>query len=75
MLRPAPVYIVTSIIYLSRDLSINVVAEGIETSEQLNFLRLNDSNEGQGYFVGEPKSANEIVPYLVGLDAVRISAA
>ena len=67
--------IVKSIIYLSRDLSINVVAEGIETSEQLNFLRLNDCNEGQGYFIGEPKSANEIVPYLVSLDAVRISAA
>ena len=29
--------IVKSVIYLSRDLSINVVAEGIETSEQLEF--------------------------------------
>ena len=67
--------IVKSIINLSRDLSINVVAEGVETSEQLNFLRLNDCNEGQGYFIGEPKSANEIVPYLLSLDAVRISAA
>jgi diguanylate cyclase (GGDEF)-like protein len=52
--------IVKSVIYLSRDLSISVVAEGIETSEQLNFLRLNDCNEGQGYFLGVPKSANEI---------------
>ena len=33
--------IVKSVIYLSRDLSINVVAEGIETSEQLEFLCLN----------------------------------
>ena len=67
--------IVKSVIYLSRDLSINVVAEGIETSEQLKFLRLNDCNEGQGYFVGLPKSANEIGPYLLSMDAVEISAA
>jgi diguanylate cyclase (GGDEF)-like protein len=67
--------IVKSVIYLSRDLSINVVAEGIETSEQLNFLRLNDCNEGQGHFVGMPKSANEIGPYLLSTDAVEISAA
>jgi predicted signal transduction protein with EAL and GGDEF domain len=67
--------IVKSVIYLSRDLSINVVAEGIETSEQLNFLRLNDCNEGQGHFLGMPKSANEIGPYLLSADAVEISAA
>jgi diguanylate cyclase (GGDEF)-like protein len=67
--------IVKSVIYLCRDLSINVVAEGIETSEQLNFLRLNDCNEGQGYFVGEPKSANEIGLCLLSAGAAEISAA
>ena len=35
-------FIVKSVIYLSQDLPINIVAEGIETSEQINFLRLND---------------------------------
>jgi diguanylate cyclase len=60
--------IVKSLINLSRDFSINVVAEGIETSEQLAFLRVHDCNEGQGHFIGMPKSANEIGPYL--LDAV-----
>jgi diguanylate cyclase (GGDEF)-like protein len=67
--------IVKSVIYLSRDLSINVVAEGIETSEQLNFLRLNDCNEGQGHFLGAPKSATEIGPYLLSTDLAKISAA
>jgi EAL domain-containing protein (putative c-di-GMP-specific phosphodiesterase class I) len=67
--------IVKSVIYLSRDLSINVVAEGIETSEQLNFLRLNDCNEGQGHFLGVPKSATEIGPYLLSTDLAKISAA
>ena len=67
--------IVKSVIYLSRDLSINVVAEGIETSEQLEFLCLNDCDEGQGHFLGVPKSANEIGPYLQSTDVAKISAA
>ena len=67
--------IVKSVINLSRDLRINVVAEGIETCEQLNFLRLNHCNEGQGNFVGVPKSANEIGPHLRKAEAVEVSAA
>jgi EAL domain-containing protein (putative c-di-GMP-specific phosphodiesterase class I) len=67
--------IVRSLIYLSRDLAINVVAEGIETSEQLDFLRLNDCNEGQGYFIGVPMSASEIGPYLSSTCPVETSAA
>ena len=53
----------------------DVVAEGIETSEQLEFLRLNECNEGQGHFVGTPRSANEIGSYLLSTVAVKISAA
>ena len=67
--------IVRSLIYLSRDLGINVVAEGIETSEQLDFLRLNECNEGQGHFIGMPKSASEIGPYLLSTNTVETSAA
>ena len=67
--------IVKSLIYLSRDLPINIVAEGIETSEQLNFLRLNDCHEGQGYLLSLPKLANEIGPYLLSTNAVENSAA
>ena len=67
--------VVRSLIYLSRDLGINVVAEGIETSEQLDFLRLNDCDEGQGYFIGVPRSASEIASYLASTNAVQTSAA
>jgi diguanylate cyclase len=57
--------IVTSLVDLSRRLSINIVAEGIETSEQLDFLRLNDCSEVQGYFIGVPRPINEIERYLL----------
>jgi diguanylate cyclase (GGDEF)-like protein len=67
--------IVRSLIYLSRDLGINVVAEGIETSEQLDFLRLSECNEGQGHFIGLPKSASEIGPFLLSTNPAETSAA
>jgi diguanylate cyclase len=67
--------IVRSLIFLSRDLGINVVAEGIETSEQLDFLRLNECNEGQGHFIGMPRLASEIGPYLLNPSTLITSAA
>jgi EAL domain-containing protein (putative c-di-GMP-specific phosphodiesterase class I) len=66
---------VKSLINLCQDLSINVVAEGIETSEQLTFLRVHDCNEGQGYFIGVPQSVNEIGPYLLSIAEAESSAA
>jgi diguanylate cyclase len=56
--------IVKSMIALSMDLHINVVAEGIETAEQLSFLRRHGCGEGQGYFICMPKSANELAAFL-----------
>jgi diguanylate cyclase len=67
--------IVRSLIFLSRDLGINVVAEGVETAEQLDFLLLNECNEVQGHFIGMPKVASEIGPYLSDLGKLETSAA
>jgi EAL domain-containing protein (putative c-di-GMP-specific phosphodiesterase class I) len=42
----------------------NIVAEGIETGEQLEFLRQSNCSEGQGYFISIPRATNEIEQYL-----------
>jgi EAL domain-containing protein (putative c-di-GMP-specific phosphodiesterase class I) len=63
--------IVKSLIALSHDLGINVVAEGIETSEQLHFLRRHNCEEGQGYFLSMPKLSNEIEGLLLKADVFR----
>ena len=60
--------IVKSLIALSHDLGINVVAEGIETAEQLHFLRRHNCEEGQGYFLSMPKLPNEIEGLLLKTD-------
>lgn len=52
--------IVKTIISMARNLNLNVVAEGIETREQLVFLQQYLCNEGQGYFFSKPLPAEEI---------------
>lgn len=51
--------IVTAIIKMSQGLKLNVIAEGVETLEQLNFLKQLNCNEIQGYFYSRPIPANE----------------
>jgi diguanylate cyclase len=47
--------IIRAVIALGRGLNLPVVAEGVETEEQLRFLASENCNEIQGYFVGRPK--------------------
>ena len=48
------VAITTAIISLAQGLGINVVAEGIETREQLEFLQELNCDQGQGYIFSRP---------------------
>jgi len=49
--------IARAIITLGHALDLNVIAEGIETEEQQDFLRSEGCNEGQGYYYGRPVAA------------------
>jgi predicted signal transduction protein with EAL and GGDEF domain len=46
--------IVRTIIALGHNLGLKVVAEGVETEQQLEFLRANHCDELQGYYFGRP---------------------
>lgn len=52
--------LVKAIIAMGQSLNLKVVAEGVETSEQLDFLQNNFCGYVQGYYFSEPVSANEI---------------
>lgn len=52
-------FIVKSIIYLARGLGIGVVAEGVETTEQLKFLKEQQCHEIQGYLFSRPVPVEE----------------
>lgn len=56
--------IVESIIHLANRLSINVVAEGVETLEQLKILKELQCNEYQGYHFCRPLLPEELFEFL-----------
>jgi EAL domain-containing protein (putative c-di-GMP-specific phosphodiesterase class I) len=51
--------IVGAILVLGRELGMNVVAEGVETKEQLQFLAQRRCNEFQGYLCSRPAPAEQ----------------
>jgi diguanylate cyclase (GGDEF)-like protein/PAS domain S-box-containing protein len=51
--------IVSAIIAMGRNLKQRVLAEGVETAEQLAFLRTHRCNEAQGHYLSPPLPANE----------------
>ena len=58
------VAIVRSVIALAKSMKIDVIAEGVETIEQLNFLRRENCSQIQGYLISKPKDADEITQLL-----------
>jgi len=58
-----------SIIAMAKVLSPTVVAQGVETKEQADFLREHACDEFQGFYLDRPLPADEIVPLLLAQSA------
>jgi diguanylate cyclase len=56
--------IVHGIITLARNLGMALVAEGIETADQVTLLQAMDCSEGQGYYFSKPVDAEGAQEYL-----------
>jgi diguanylate cyclase (GGDEF)-like protein/PAS domain S-box-containing protein len=56
--------IAQAVITLGHTLNLRVIAEGVETPEQLAFLRRNQCDEMQGYLFGKPMPADEFARLL-----------
>jgi EAL domain-containing protein (putative c-di-GMP-specific phosphodiesterase class I) len=60
MIDPNDAAIVTTIISMTHHLNLKVIAEGVETEEQLHFLHNNQCNEIQGYWFSPPVGATQL---------------
>lgn len=65
--------VVQSILALSRQLKIAVVAEGIETQQQLEKLRDLNCDYGQGYLFARPLAASEVEQAWLGFASAQAS--
>ena len=63
--------IISSIISMANRMNISVICEGVETKEQINFLRNNQCDMVQGYYYAKPISADEFNEYSNDLDKIR----
>jgi EAL domain-containing protein (putative c-di-GMP-specific phosphodiesterase class I) len=56
--------ILSALINIGKSLKHRVVAEGVETKQQLDFLQKQDCSEGQGYFFSHPVTPDKFAEYL-----------
>lgn len=56
--------IAATVITLAHNLKLKVVAEGIETEEQLNFLKRNQCDFGQGYLISRPIKTDHVLDFI-----------
>ncbi len=58
--------VATAVISLGQKLNLKVIAEGVETAEQVAFLRENNCDEMQGYHLSRPMPPGELEAFLEG---------
>jgi EAL domain-containing protein (putative c-di-GMP-specific phosphodiesterase class I) len=58
------VAIVMAVISMARSLKLRVIAEGVETRNELAFLKENHCDEAQGYYFSKPVPARQFVNLL-----------
>src|SRR6202041_171391 len=61
---PDGIAIVAAIINMGRSLKLRVIAEGVETLEELAFLRHHECDEAQGYYFNRPVPVEQFAELL-----------
>ncbi|SDO18093.1 diguanylate cyclase (GGDEF) domain-containing protein [Pseudomonas arsenicoxydans] len=62
--------LVSAIISLGKSLKLTVIAEGVETLEQLDFLKAHQCEEGQGYYFSKAVEPEAFVQYMTSVKSL-----
>jgi diguanylate cyclase (GGDEF)-like protein/PAS domain S-box-containing protein len=62
---PNDAAIAKTIVALGHSLGLSIIAEGVETEEQLTFLAVNGCNAYQGYLFSQPLSAHDLELFVI----------
>jgi predicted signal transduction protein with EAL and GGDEF domain len=63
--------IIKATIGLAKDLKMSTTAEGVETEEQLNALRLAGASQAQGYLIAKPMPREAIAAFITNLQGTQ----
>ena len=69
---PDSTRILDCVLDLARKLSISIVAEGVETKEQLDYLNQNNITFQQGYYFYKPVTYIELVKIILSKPKVKV---
>jgi EAL domain-containing protein (putative c-di-GMP-specific phosphodiesterase class I) len=64
--NPDDAAITAAIISMAKSLRLKVIAEGVETEEQMSFLRDHQCDEIQGYYFSRPLAVDKVADKLRG---------
>lgn len=65
--------VVRTVIAMSHGLGVKVIAEGVETRDQLKFLLRRRCDQAQGYFFARPLSPEKFVEAVPGIERMNLS--
>lgn len=68
IIDPEDAAVVNVVLYLGHSFGMGVIAEGVETEAQLDFLKENECPEAQGHLFGKPMSAADFQDKFVSQD-------
>jgi len=66
--------VIQAIVMLAHTLGISVVAEGLETAEQVAQLQALECDSAQGYYFAKPMPVDQATEYLLNSDRIKLSA-
>ena len=65
--------IIEMLVELGRTMKMEVIAEGVETVEQVEYLRLKGVNEAQGYVFAPPLPASSYLTLVEAMERPKLS--